>query len=81
MTIDEWRSWLEKIKSEGIELEQMQWRHVGFNALDASKLGPVSEYTFEFHAKRTEPVSRWILRGRLKIFWYHLVEKVLSTLE
>ena len=70
-TVNEWRSWLEQIKSEGIELEQIQWRHVGFEALlDASRPGPVSEYTFEFHLKRSEPVTRWILRGRMEIEWH-----------
>ena len=68
--LDEWRSWLEEIKSAGIELEQMQWRHVGFMAHDDRYSSPVSEFTFEFHAKRGEPATRWILRGGMDVIWY-----------
>jgi len=66
-TYDKWQSWLSRINSMGIELEQMQWRHVGFDPL--ADVGPVSEYTFDFHAKRSEPKTRWILRGRMNIHW------------
>ncbi|MBT7535011.1 MAG: VCBS repeat-containing protein, partial [Verrucomicrobia bacterium] len=69
-TPDEWRSWLEEIKSAGIELAQMQWRHVGFMAHDDRYSSPVSKFTFEFHAKRGEPATRWILRGGMNIIWY-----------
>ncbi len=69
-TQEDWQSWLGQLKSQGIELDQMQWRHIGFDPQAES--GPASTYTFEFHAKQMETGIRWILRGKMVLQWSSL---------
>lgn len=64
---DQWKVWLDELESNNIRLEQMQWRHVGFDP--SQKNRPVSRVRFEFHARRSEPHRRWILRGLLGVAW------------
>ena len=65
--LSKWRSWLDQMSTMGIQMEQMQWRHVGFDISDISE--PVSDFLFDFNAKRDSPETRWILRGRMRVFW------------
>lgn len=64
---EQWTSWLDALVADEISLDQMQWRHVGFDP--SQKERPVSRVRFEFHARRAEPPKRWVFRGIFKVDW------------
>ncbi len=61
------QEFLTQRRRENIRLEQSQWRHERF--WPERDGVPQSRFRFVLHARRPEPETRYILRGRLRIRW------------